>query len=710
VAELGRVDAEHPWPWLEPFTETAKGFFNGRTDDIAALERSVLARPVCVLFGKSGLGKTSLLLAGLFPRLRDQALLPVPLRRLEHGTAAAPLATQLLRALHDAAQQAGLHWSGSAASPAPDDDVATLWELLHDRARPLVDAAGGRWSVVFVLDQFEEIFTLQADEQARLHTFQQLGDLLENRVPPAVVARMDAHEELLDRIDFDNQRYRCVVALREDFLPELENWTELIPRLAANRCRLLPMSAPQALDAVQMTGGALVDADAAARIVDFLARQAAQGAAGRAVRESRRIEPALLSLICASLNAERLAREPPGAMLDVANLETRGARILDRFYDDAFAALDEAQRGPAARWLEANLITEGGTRRPYPMAAVDSALAPALRRLVDRRLLRIESGENGDQIELVHDRLAAVALRRAQASQQQAEVAQRLRTERDAAALEVLEQKARAAELAREREALERKSADDRLALARLRESQAVAASQRIRRSVLALVVVLVLLLGLSLWAVSERQRAVAAQRDAVAAQRTAEQARRDAEEALAAQRQSSEQAQRQYAEKRVLEQTRDTAAAKVQEASRLLESNQPDKRSQANVLLTEANRAYKSTPPAPAPAAACPDGRRIYPQVGDAADRDDVDRVAPALREAGFIVPRTEVVVRSKMPSSTEVRYFRRNEEEGAIWATVALSKAGLRGVPARYVAGSENSAAIRPCHYELWLVPGKR
>ena len=56
MAERGRIDAQHPWPWLDPFTEGAKDFFNGRDDDARALLRSVLATPVCVLFGKSGLG------------------------------------------------------------------------------------------------------------------------------------------------------------------------------------------------------------------------------------------------------------------------------------------------------------------------------------------------------------------------------------------------------------------------------------------------------------------------------------------------------------------------------------------------------------------------------------------------------------------------------------------------------------------------------
>src|SRR5262249_16425613 len=153
-----------------------------------------------------------------------------------------------------------------------------------------------------------------------------------------------------------------------------------------NRYRLLPMSRDQASEAVLKTGGALVDAALAERIVDFLGRQATGPGARRVAREQRRIEPALLSLVCASLNADRLARHPPRAQLAVTDLEVRGAQILDRFYDAAFTELPEDRRAPVEHWVEKNLITDGGARRPYPLAAVDASLVPSLRSLVDRRL------------------------------------------------------------------------------------------------------------------------------------------------------------------------------------------------------------------------------------------------------------------------------------------------------------------------------------
>ena len=69
-----------------------------------------------------------------------------------------------------------------------------FWQRLHERRQQLVDDKGRRWTPVFVLDQFEEVFTLQLDERRRRQTFEELGDLLENRVPPAVAARLDAEE------------------------------------------------------------------------------------------------------------------------------------------------------------------------------------------------------------------------------------------------------------------------------------------------------------------------------------------------------------------------------------------------------------------------------------------------------------------------------------------------------------------------------------
>ncbi len=62
------VDDKHPWPGLASFREQDKNYFKGREPDIEILLTLVNRERLTVLFGVSGLGKSSLLQAGLFPR------------------------------------------------------------------------------------------------------------------------------------------------------------------------------------------------------------------------------------------------------------------------------------------------------------------------------------------------------------------------------------------------------------------------------------------------------------------------------------------------------------------------------------------------------------------------------------------------------------------------------------------------------------------
>jgi AAA+ ATPase superfamily predicted ATPase len=74
------VTKERPWPGPVPYTEQSSAFFFGREQEMDELFRLVRASVVSVLYGASGLGKTSLLRAGLFPRRRGEDFLPVYVR------------------------------------------------------------------------------------------------------------------------------------------------------------------------------------------------------------------------------------------------------------------------------------------------------------------------------------------------------------------------------------------------------------------------------------------------------------------------------------------------------------------------------------------------------------------------------------------------------------------------------------------------------
>src|SRR5262249_38807500 len=75
-----RLNAESPWPGLAAYDEASRDFFHGRGREAEELLRLIRLAPLTALYSKSGLGKSSLLQAGLFPLLREQHYLPVYLR------------------------------------------------------------------------------------------------------------------------------------------------------------------------------------------------------------------------------------------------------------------------------------------------------------------------------------------------------------------------------------------------------------------------------------------------------------------------------------------------------------------------------------------------------------------------------------------------------------------------------------------------------
>ena len=154
------VDPENPWLGLSSYTEETRAYFHGRDEETAELARRVQRKNLTVLFGQSGLGKTSLLRAGLVPRLRGEGFCPVYVR-VDYSPESPPPSEQIKQAIFKATAEAG-HWS----RPGTAIEGESLWEFLHHRGDLLRDAEGRTLLPLLIFDQFEEIFTLaQADDR-----------------------------------------------------------------------------------------------------------------------------------------------------------------------------------------------------------------------------------------------------------------------------------------------------------------------------------------------------------------------------------------------------------------------------------------------------------------------------------------------------------------------------------------------------------------
>jgi WD40 repeat protein len=426
VSSALSLDRDNPWPGLAPYDEEAQLFFNGRGSDTAELLRRVKDAPVTLLFGKSGLGKSSLLRAGLFPFLRRERFLPVYLR-LDVQDASAPLIEQLARALAEECHRQRVDATARAAGE-------TLWAYLHRTDFELWSDKNQLLTPVFVLDQFEEVFTIGAANEAAMDQLRiDLGDLAENRIPATLKRSIEASPQPEGALDLKAMRCRLVIALREDFLPHLEGWRGAIPSLMRNRMRLLPMNREQAYTVVYDSAPHLVSKPVAQRIVLFVAgtrlpeaSQAAEATETETQAQGGHIEPALLSLVCQGLNEQRKRQGKDRideSMLAAGVQQT----IVSDYYRECVAPLPEA----AQHFIEEELITEQGFRNSYSVAdAIDSGVLDReqIAKLVDRRLLRVEEWRGAPRIELTHDLLTHAV--REHRDRRRAEQAQRAAAER----------------------------------------------------------------------------------------------------------------------------------------------------------------------------------------------------------------------------------------------------------------------------------------
>ncbi|MBM3739697.1 MAG: hypothetical protein FJW39_28355 [Acidobacteria bacterium] len=384
MAATTMVNAANPWPGLLPFSEADRDFFRGRRNEADELLRLVLRERVAVLFGLSGLGKSSLLQAGLFPALRNENIFPVYIR-LDYSQGAPDLAAQVRDAI--AREAATAEIEPPAATPGE-----TLWEYLHRQDSDFWNRRNRPVLPLLVFDQFEELFTLGQSDPARSDAFlMELSALAEGHPPAQVEARLNRHPDQAEQFQFTRHNYKILLTVREDFLPELEDLRPRVSAVAVNRMRLLRMNSDAARQVVNQVPH-LIDPDVGERVVRFVSAAKSE------------VEPALLSVVCRELNSKRQERGDAKITADL--LEGSQTEVLSDFYERSISDLPHEVR----EFVEESLLTVSGYR---DSVALENALSKrgvtraALDLLIDRRLIRIDD-DAGERIELTHDLLTGV--------------------------------------------------------------------------------------------------------------------------------------------------------------------------------------------------------------------------------------------------------------------------------------------------------------
>lgn len=376
---------------LQSYSEAQSDIFYGRDDEIDRLTNLVKTNTLTIVFGKSGTGKTSLLNAGVFPRLRKNYCLPFRIR-LEFNEDSPDLVRQIKNILKSEIDKYGFKVESYPANE-------TLWEYFHR------EQLWKSVTPILIFDQFEEIFTL-AKKSARfagkeLNNFwEELADLIENSIPEKLKEKFLNQKEQID-YSYGNQKLKILFSFREEFLPEFENITSKIPSIKYSRFRLMPMNGNQAYDVITKTWRDNIDNVEANKIVGFFTDEKNKNKS----YEVMEIEPSLLSQVCSYIDKERIidgADKISSEFLNKYPKEIILRSIYDEVLTEANQAVSNNSSKPVNEFAEEKLITDEGYRTKYALNEIDNGLMPGIDVLKRKYFLR----DDGNSIELSHDVLA----------------------------------------------------------------------------------------------------------------------------------------------------------------------------------------------------------------------------------------------------------------------------------------------------------------
>jgi hypothetical protein len=412
---------ETPYKGLSYYSEQDAPFFFGREHEKQVITANLMASRLTLLYGESGVGKSSLLRAGVARHLRETALDNIARRGIpqfvtvvfptEDGATGDSWRDDPLSAIAGAIERAVESLGLTVDAPPRDlplDELLAAWTQLL------------RSDLLIILDQFEE-YLLYHDGEEGTHTL--AADL------PRALAR-------------PNLRASFVISIREDALAKLDRFKGRIPTLFDNYLRVHHLDRKGAREAIvrpieKYNELARAEPKFAVEpeLADTLLRELETGrvfvglvgvgvseAQARETDAEPRIETPYLQLVMTRLWKEEV--RSGSRVLRLSTLERLGhsERIVKTHLDETMRSLPRYARYVAARVFH-HLVTPSGTKIAHTagdlaayVGLAQADVEPVLEVLTggEYRILRRVSAAEGDEaptrFEIFHDVLAAAIL------------------------------------------------------------------------------------------------------------------------------------------------------------------------------------------------------------------------------------------------------------------------------------------------------------
>lgn len=346
------ISVDAPYVGLRPFQPADAGRFFGRENLVDNLVARLADRRFLAVFGASGAGKSSLLRAGLLPRLA--------------GTFAE---TVMFKPGPRPLEECAVHFAGLLGVSVGQirtelrADPTNLHRLVRQALASADDA-----ELVLVVDQFEEIFTLCTD----------------------LAERTAFITALLTAANSDNSRARIVLGVRAHFYPHCADHPDLADALNDAQVLVRPMTVEELREAVTRPAtqvGQTVESTLVATLV-----AEAHGHSG-----------ALPMLSHVLLETWRRRR---GNTLSLAGYQATGGiqGAMARTAENCYDTFDDDQKNVAKRLFMRLTALGGDTKRRMSSTELDETdpnTATVVRVLADARLITLDEGT----VEIAHESL-----------------------------------------------------------------------------------------------------------------------------------------------------------------------------------------------------------------------------------------------------------------------------------------------------------------
>ncbi len=361
---------ECPYQGLEPFDASNARFFYGRDADIERLLKKVEHSRLLAVLGASGSGKSSVVLAGLLPRLVAGAL---PNSQAWKVQVLRPGADPIA-ALAEAATLLSAHQAVHRTA----DELATDARTLNGLTGLILAQDLKASRVLWVVDQAEELFTLCSDENRRRQFLANLVDAASNPAGRAIV----------------------LLTMRADFYGNCAEYPDFSRLLESNQYLVGPLDEEGLKHAIVDPAG-------------LLGRTFETGLV-ETILDDVRQQPGALPLLQYALRELWYRQE--GHLLTLKGYRDAGgvASALARRADAIYERLNpEQQRIARMTLLQLTQPQEGmeATRRRaalrqlVPNQGSRQAVEEVVQQLVDARLLTTDRQANDEWVDVAHEAL-----------------------------------------------------------------------------------------------------------------------------------------------------------------------------------------------------------------------------------------------------------------------------------------------------------------